>query len=568
MAQKKLLLVLAVLIPMFLMANSNVEAGEGLLAEHVAEADRDRLKGLIEESREIVMSAIAEKYRELLMLRQQRDGVIENKNLTGSGGPGRDYRDSVLLKVFISSSMDLKLLKTYVRQARRYGGVLVFNGLPDNSWVKLNKTVTEIVGDEEGVGIQIDPEEFDRFNIKTVPAFVLIKEADLITGTSEELVEDKIIYDKVTGNILTHQLNTRHNYCQEGRNLYNAIMSKSEDFRKLSISAQASMRKIALKLVKRGESQSSVGELIGVSRQTVNEWVRREKRGDKYAISGKLRGRKIGEKRLITEDQSKIIQGYVNISRPEDHNIKSALWSRKSVNALIKKHCGFFLPLSTIGEYLRRWGYTAQKPKKLAYEQQPKRVQFWLDEEYPSIAKQAEYEKAEIHWCDEVGIKQECQVLQSYSLKGKTPVVIHKSKRFSINMISTVTNNGKLRFMLYEETLKTNVFIEFLRRLVKYSKKKIFLILDNLKVHHSKKVQIWTRKHKKKISLFFLPPYTPQHNPDEYLNNDLKRNVNRKHIPLTKSELQGNLKSYLRTLQNNPEHIKRLFQAKEVKYAA
>ena len=135
------------------------------------------------------------------MLRQQRDGVIENKNLTGSGGLGRDYRDSVLLKVFISSSMGLELLKTYVRQAKHYGGVLVFNGLPDNSWVKLNKTVTEIVGDEEGVGIQIDPEEFDRFNIKTVPAFVLIKEADLITGTSEEPAEDKVIYDKVTGNI-------------------------------------------------------------------------------------------------------------------------------------------------------------------------------------------------------------------------------------------------------------------------------------------------------------------------------------------------------------------------------
>ena len=201
MAQEKLLLVLAALIPVFLMANSNAETGEGLLAEHVAEADRDRLKGLIEESREIVMSTIAEKYRELLMLRQQRDGVIENKDLTGSGGPGRDYRDSILLKVFISSSMSPELLKTYVKEVRRYGGVLVFNGLPDNSWVKLNKTVTEIVGDEEGVGIQIDPEEFDRFNIKTVPAFVLIKEADLITGTSEELVEDKIIYDKVTGNI-------------------------------------------------------------------------------------------------------------------------------------------------------------------------------------------------------------------------------------------------------------------------------------------------------------------------------------------------------------------------------
>ena len=176
------------------------------------------------------------------------------------------------------------------------------------------------------------------------------------------------------------------------------------------------------------------------------------------------------------------------------------------------------------------------------------------------IVKQAKKEKAEIHWCDEVRIKPECQALQSYSLKGNTPVVTNRSKRFSINMVSTVLNNGKLRFMLYKETLKTDVFIEFLRRLVKYSKGKIFLILHNLRVHHSKKVQKWVRKHKNKISLFFLPPYVSQYNPDEYLNNDLKRNVNRKHIPLTKSELQSNLKSYLKTLQNKPNNIKKLFE--------
>ena len=201
MAQEKLLLALAVLILVFLAASSKAEERMELLAEHVAEADRDRLKGLIEKSQEIVMSTIAEKYRELLMLRQQRDGVIENKNLTGSGGLGHNYRDLVLLKVFISSSMSPELLKTYVRQAKRYGGVLVFNGLPDNSWVKLNKTVTEIVGNEEGVGIQIDPEEFDRFNIKTVPAFVLFKEDNRVTYTSKEAEENKVIYDKVTGNI-------------------------------------------------------------------------------------------------------------------------------------------------------------------------------------------------------------------------------------------------------------------------------------------------------------------------------------------------------------------------------
>ena len=201
MAQKKLLFMVTVLIFIFSLVNTNAEAGEELLAEKVAVADREGFKGIIDKSREIVMNAIAEKYKELLMLRQQQDGLTEHNSLTDLDELGSKYRDSVTLKVFVSSSMGTELLKTYAKEARRYGGVLVFNGLPDNSWVKLNKTVTEIVGNEEGVGIQIDPEEFDRFNIKTVPAFVLIKEADLITGTSEEPAEDKVIYDKVTGNI-------------------------------------------------------------------------------------------------------------------------------------------------------------------------------------------------------------------------------------------------------------------------------------------------------------------------------------------------------------------------------
>ena len=204
MAQKKLLLVLVALILVFLAASSRAEERVELLAEKVAGADREGFKGIMEKSREIVMSAIAEKYRELLMLRgQQQDGLTEHNSLRGLDEQGRNYRDSSTLKVFVSSSMSTELLKTYVKEAKRYGAVLVFNGLPGNSWVKLNKTVMEMVEDQEGVGIQIDPEEFDRFNIKTVPAFVLIKEADWITGTSEEMVEDRVIYDKVTGNIGT-----------------------------------------------------------------------------------------------------------------------------------------------------------------------------------------------------------------------------------------------------------------------------------------------------------------------------------------------------------------------------
>jgi len=203
MAQKKLLFMVAVVIFILFLVNTNAEAKAELLVEYVAEKDKNYFKDIAHESQAIVMSTIAEKYRELLMLRQQQDGLAEHNSLTDLDEHGRNYRDSSTLKVFVSSSMSTELLKTYVKEAKRYGAVLVFNGLPGNSWVKLNKTVMEIVEDQEGVGIQIDPEEFDRFNIKTVPAFVLIKEADQITGTSEEMVEDSVIYDKVTGNIGT-----------------------------------------------------------------------------------------------------------------------------------------------------------------------------------------------------------------------------------------------------------------------------------------------------------------------------------------------------------------------------
>ena len=203
MAQKKLLFMVAVVIFILFLVNTNAEAKAELLVEHVAEKDKNYFKDIAHESQAIVMSTIAEKYRELLMLRQQQDGLAEHNSLTDLDEQGRNYRDSSTLKVFVSSSMGKELLKTYVKEARSYGGVLVFNGLPDNSWVKLNNMIMEIVEDQEGVGIQIDPEEFDRFNIKTVPAFVLIKEADWITGTSEEMVEDRVIYDKVTGNIGT-----------------------------------------------------------------------------------------------------------------------------------------------------------------------------------------------------------------------------------------------------------------------------------------------------------------------------------------------------------------------------
>ena len=218
-------------------------------------------------------------------------------------------------------------------------------------------------------------------------------------------------------------------------------------------------------------------------------------------------------------------------------------------------------------KYLTRWGFTPQKPIKRAYEQNPEAVQRWLEGEYPGIEQGARQEGAEIHWGDETGVRNDCQHGRGYSPKGKTPILCKKAKRFSANMISSVTNQGKVRWMIYRETLTSQVFIRFMERLIKDSKKKIFLIVDNLRVHHSAPVMEWVEANKEHIALFHLPSYSPERNPDEYLNGDLKSELGRKAPPMNQSHLEKNLIGSMRRLAKTPQRIAAYFEHPAVAYA-
>lgn len=158
--------------------------------------------------------------------------------------------------------------------------------------------------------------------------------------------------------------------------------------------------------------------------------------------------------------------------------------------------------------------------------------------------------------------------LRGYAPKGKPPVVKIEAQKFKINMLSAVSKRGKLRFMLYKDNMKSNNLIDFMRRLITDSKKKVFLILDNLRVHHSTKVTEWVEKHKDKIELFYLPPYAPEYNPDELVNSDLKRSVGQKISPHSADELEKNVRSHLRDLQNNSSKVAAFFNAERTSYAA
>ena len=243
------------------------------------------------------------------------------------------------------------------------------------------------------------------------------------------------------------------------------------------------------------------------------------------------------------------------------------LWTRESVKKLIKHDYNIDMPISTVGKYLQRWEFTSQVPIKRAYERSDKAVQAWLEESYPAIEKQSKEENAEIQWADETACVSLPSIIKGYAPKGKTPVMEHTAKRFKINMISSITNRGKLRFMIYEQNMDADLFITFLERLIGSSDKKIFLILDNLRVHHSKIVKAWVEEHTNKIALFYLPAYSPDLNPDEYLNNDFKRNVNKEKIPINKKELTQNTEKFMQMLENNPSRVANYFKHEKIAYA-
>jgi transposase len=344
---------------------------------------------------------------------------------------------------------------------------------------------------------------------------------------------------------------------------------KLADARTLSQDAQEALRFRAIHLVvNERKSRAEVGRLLGVSRAAVSGWVSQYKKIGPEAVKKQKRGRRSQDMKLLKPYQCATIVNMIKDHCPDQLKMPFALWTREAVGDLIEHKFGLRLAVRTVGSYLKRWGFTPQKPLRRAYERQEKAVKVWLNETYPKISARAKEEGAEIHWGDEAGFRSDHQTGTSYSPRGKTPVVRSTGKRFRVNMISTVTNKGTLRFMLFEENFTSKVFLAFLNRLIKGSKKKIFLIVDNIKVHHAKGVQEWRETNKDKIELFFLPAYSPELNPDELLNQDVKSNAVGKKRAKNLQELKNNVSQYLFGTQKCPDVVRSYFQKTEVLYAA
>ena len=346
------------------------------------------------------------------------------------------------------------------------------------------------------------------------------------------------------------------------------------DARSLSQDAQEALRVRGVKLVvEEGWSQVAVAEAFGVDARVVRRWMKRYRRGGWGALAKARRGRRAGEQQALSAAAQARICGLIVGHCPDQLQIPGLLWTRSAVQALIAREAGVRLEISTVGRYLRAWGFTLKKPSKRALEQDPVVVAAWLEDVYPALERKAKAEGALILWGDESGIRMHDLVPQAgYAPKGQRAFARIAARRAGANMISAIANSGQMSFRVFEGRFTADVFIDFLGRLIAtHPDRKLYLVVDNHSTHHAKKVRTWLARdgRHERLELVFLPAYSPELNPDENLNQDLKRHLRASaDRPTDRPGLKAAMRSFLRSIQRRPARVAAYFHGEHVTYAA
>ena len=340
----------------------------------------------------------------------------------------------------------------------------------------------------------------------------------------------------------------------------------TQDARSLSADAQEALRRRVVQAVRNGLSQTEAARVFQVARPTVTRWVGVAATGSVRALRAKPRGRPAGTQ-VAAVDAARVVRLIVGRC-PDQLWLPFTLWTREAVQRLLRRDFGIAVSVWTVGRYLAQWGLTPQKPLTRAYEQNPVAVRRWLDDVYPAVRTEALAAGAEIHWGDEMGFRSDYHAGRTSGRRGQTPVVPATGQRFRANVISALTNRGRLAFMVFREGFTAPVFLRFVRRLIRLVRRPVFLVVDHHPVHRARRVAQWVTAHANEIRLIFLPGYSPDLNPDEFLNHDVKANAVGRQRPVDQPELIANVRSYLRIIQHHPAAVRRFFDAPSVRYAA
>lgn len=336
------------------------------------------------------------------------------------------------------------------------------------------------------------------------------------------------------------------------------------DGRRLDHKTREAIRIRAVKRVEAGESPEIIVRALGFHRSCIYDWLAKYRGGGTEALKTR---RITGCPPKLNGAQLKKLYNIITLKNPLQLKFKFALWTRAMVRELIKDRFGIHISEVSVGRLLRKLGLSPQRPLRRAYQQDKKRVEYWLKKEYPRIRELAQEENATIYFSDEASIRSDFHSGTTWAPKGQTPIVEATGARFSLNLISAISAKGLMRFMTIDGKLNSEKFIEFLTRLIYNAESPIYLIVDGHPVHKSKKVSKFVESTKGKLKLFFLPPYSPELNPDELVWNHLKNHKMGKTWFKGPDEMKRKVITFLKSLQRLPKKIRGFFKEPHVQYA-
>jgi transposase len=340
---------------------------------------------------------------------------------------------------------------------------------------------------------------------------------------------------------------------------------RKNDARRLDHKTLTELRKRAVASVQEGESPEIVARAMGIYRATIYGWLSRYRDGGWAALDAKKRG---GRKPKLDGKAMRWIYRSVTQKNPLQMKFTFALWTSKMIAQMIHDRFGMKLGKSSVCRLLIQMGLTPQRPIWRAYQQKPDEVQRWLEIEYPRIRTLARQHKAQIFFGDEAGVRSDHHAGTTWAEKGRTPIVSSTGARFGMNMISAVSAQGEFRFMVIKGRVGAKQFILFLKRLLHNAPGQIFLIVDGHSIHKARCVSSFLKNTNKRLRLFFLPPYSPELNPDERVWNDVKNNsIGRKKID-SPQRLHAEVVSHMRVIQKSPDRVRAYFQNETTRYAA